>query len=77
MMFVLVIGSIPGGYLWSIDANGVYTRGSLFSIFSIINLFYYVISFLKMIYALLTNKDEDRRFLFQASFFRQFRCLVF
>lgn len=69
MMLVLVIGSIPGGYLWSIDANGVYTRGSLFSIFSIINLFYYVISFLKMMYALLTNKDEDRRFLFQASFF--------
>lgn len=69
MMFVLVIGSIPGDYLWSIDANGVYTRGSLFSIFSIINLFYYVISFLKMMYALVTNKDEDRRFLFQASFF--------
>lgn len=68
-LLVMVFASVPTGFLWRIDNTGQYIRGSWFGVFSILNLFYYVIAFLRTIYWLCTNKKEKTNFLVQSTIF--------
>lgn len=68
-LLVMVIVSVPTGFLWRIDDAGMYIRGAWFGVFSVLNLFYYVIAFLRTIYWLCTNKKEKTNFLVQSTIF--------
>ena len=68
-LLVMVLVSVPTGLLWKIDDTGLYVRGPWFKLFSILNLFYYVLAFLRTIYSLCTNKRETRNFLVQSTVF--------
>ena len=68
-LLVMVLVSVPTGLLWRIDDTGQYIRGAWFGVFSILNLFYYVLAFLRTIYWLCTNKKEKINFLVQSTIF--------
>ncbi len=68
-LLVMVLVSVPTGLLWKIDDSGLYVRGPWFKLFSILNLFYYVLAFLRTIYSLCTNKRETRNFMVQSTVF--------
>ena len=65
----MVLISVPTGILWSIDGAGKYIRGSFFEFFSTLNLFYYLISFLRTVYYLSTHKKGQGNFLIRSALF--------
>ena len=67
LSFVLLSTSHP--VLWYIRHDGTYLRGSMFSIFSVLNLFYYVFAFVQTIGILLQNNAKGFRYLLKSSFF--------
>ncbi len=60
ILIVLVIQSHFTGTLWSIDDNGVYTRGPWFNVFAVFNMFYYCFAFVQTCYILAT-KNKGRK----------------
>ena len=69
VLLCMVLLSVPTGILWSINGKGQYIRGSLFEAFSTLNLFYYLISFLRTVYYLSTHKKGQKNFLIRSALF--------
>ena len=69
LLLLLVITSAFTGSLWQIDENGVYTRGSLFGGFCLLNLFYYCFTFAQTCYMLVSRKQREKRYIFKSSLF--------
>ena len=69
VLIVMVLISVPTGILWSIDDSGLYKRGSLFFVFAIINLFYYITAFFRAVSVLVFNEYEKKDYLIRATFF--------
>ena len=69
LLIVLVIASVFHGTLWSIDDNGVYTRGPWFKTFATLNLFYYVYAFVQNCYILVTKNKNGMRYVLTSAIF--------
>ncbi len=69
LLLGMVIISVPTGLVWSIDGEGVYIRGRLFSVFAVLNLTYYVASFVRTLYILLGKKKERPKYPLQSAAF--------
>ena len=65
----LVLLSVSRNILWYIRHDGTYLRGPMFSIFSVLNLFYYVFAFIQTIGILLQNNTKGFRYLLQSVLF--------
>ena len=68
-LLVLVIGSAFTGSVWQISAEHGYIRGPLFSLFSLLNLFYYVLAFLQTFYILVRKRKEKTNYLLRSAIF--------
>ena len=69
ILLSLVLFSTSNNILWHIRHDGVYLRGKMFSIFSLLNLFYYVFAFVQTIGILLQNNTKGFPYLLKSSFF--------
>ena len=69
ILLSLVLLSSSNHILWYIRHDGTYLRGPIFSIFSILNLFYYVFAFIQTIGILLQNNTKGFRYLLQSALF--------
>ncbi len=54
------------GLLWYFDANGVYARGSLYTIYSYLNFFYYLESILDLLIIYINKREKDERYAIRA-----------
>lgn len=63
---ILIVISIPTGILWGITEECVYVRGSLFTLFSIVNLFYYVEPLADLVVIVAGKTQKKERYIFQA-----------
>lgn len=69
VLLLLVLLSTSSNILWYIRHDGTYLRGKIFSIFSVLNLFYYVFAFIQTIGILLQNNAKGFRYLLKSSLF--------
>lgn len=69
ILLSLVLLSSSNHILWYIRHDGTYLRGPIFSIFSVLNLFYYVFAFIQTIGILLQNNTKGFRYLLQSALF--------
>lgn len=66
---VLVIHSHFAGTLWSIDENGVYSRGPWFNVFAVLNMFYYGFAFVQTCYILATKNKGRKQYVVASAIF--------
>ena len=69
LLLILVILSPATGLVWSVKSSGLYVRGPFFELFTLINLFYYVLSFVRTVYVLCFKKQEENRIIIQSALF--------
>lgn len=69
ILVILVCCSNFNGKLWNIDDNGVYTRGPWFSLFAVLNLFYYVFAFVQTCYILVCKNKGEKRYVLSSAIF--------
>lgn len=68
-LLVLVISSVFTGSVWQISEEHVYTRGVLFGLFALVNLFYYVFAVVQTFCILLTRKKENFQYILKSAVF--------
>ena len=69
LLVVFVVSSVFNKTLWSIDDNGVYTRGPWFKTFAVLNLFYYGFAFVQNCYILITKNKNGKRYVLISAVF--------
>lgn len=69
ILVVMVTASIRTGIIWSIHSDGEYARGLLFSLFAVLNLFYYLYEFAQTFYILITNNRREIRYFVKSALF--------
>lgn len=69
LLLAMVITSIPTGSIWGFAEDGTYTRGALFSVFAVCNLFYYVFAFVQTLFYLLHRHTRQVCYLVESSLF--------
>ena len=65
----MVIASVLTGIVWGFDGDGNYIRGPFFSLFAVLNLFYYFMAYIQSFYALMSNKRNQLKYILQVSIF--------
>ena len=65
----MVISSVKTGVIWRIYEDGVYVRGAWFSIFAVLNLFYYVFTFFQTFYSLIIRNIRERNYIVESAVF--------
>lgn len=69
LLLLIVIASEFTGILWKIDDNGVYTRGQIFRLFAVLNLFYYGYAFAQTCYMLMKRSSGGKRYILKSALF--------
>lgn len=69
VLLILVFTSEFNGMVWRIDDAGVYSRGPIFSVFCVLNLFYYVYAFIQTCYILFTRNKGEKHYILKSSLF--------
>ena len=68
VLLLMILISIPTGYVWQISGTGEYIRGKGFRLFTAINLFYYLEAFGNSIYILNRKRYRKEPYLLQYLF---------
>ncbi len=63
---ILIVISIPTDILWGITEECVYVRGPLFTLFSVVNLFYYVEPLADLVVIVVGKTQKKEQYIFQA-----------
>ena len=63
---ILIVISIPTDILWGITEECVYVRGPLFTLFSVVNLFYYVEPLADLVVIVVGKNQKKEQYIFQA-----------
>ena len=69
LLLIIVIVSEFTGILWKIDDTGIYDRGPVFSLFSVLNLFYYGYAFVQTCYMLMKRNSGGKSYILKSSLF--------
>ena len=65
ILLVLVLITPFTGALYYFDETGIYTRGSFYGFYSILNYFYYLESVLDLLIVTITKKEQNERYAFR------------
>lgn len=68
-LMIMILTNVWTQKLWRISDTGTYERGPLFRIFTILNLFYYILPVLRLFIALCSRHRDNNPYLFKVLFF--------